>query len=394
MNSSRFSSAAAIIERGIAARAFPGATIEVGRRSEVLWREAFGRFTYAEGARPVTVDTVFDLASLTKVIATTTRAMEAVEAGAVRLDTRVADRLPQWRGSDREPVTIADLLEHASGLTAYLPFFRDHQGRAEFERAICTMPLEYAPRTQSIYSDLGFILLGFILEDAGYSLGDFRLKAEATPDSGQLAKTPPQDSRVHAEDLTQESRGFRRQVGDLTLESRDFRLQAEDLTFNPPKAWRERTAPTELDLWRGRLLQGEVHDENAWALGGVAGHAGMFGTAAGVGAFARDAVGGFSGSATFARPDTFARFAVKSTVPGSSRALGWDTMLPASSCGARLSPRALGHTGFTGTSLWIDPELDLYVVFLTNRVHPSRDNNGIQPVRRAVHDAIAAAVIG
>jgi CubicO group peptidase (beta-lactamase class C family) len=131
-----------------------------------------------------------------------------------------------------------------------------------------------------------------------------------------------------------------------------------------------------------------VHDENAWALGGVAGHAGMFGTAHAVGAFAREVLNGLGGQTTFAKPETFARFARKSTVPGSSRALGWDTMLPTSSCGTRMSPRAIGHTGFTGTSLWIDPDLDLYVVFLTNRVHPARDNNAIQPVRRALHDAI------
>ena len=275
--------------------------------------------------------------------------MQAIEAGALSLDARVADHLPSWRGADRDTVTIADLLEHTSGLTAYLPFFRDHHGRAEFERAICTLPLEYAPRTRSIYSDLGFILLGFILEDVGFALGGFRLQAA------------------------------------------DPGLQPGDpLTFNPPRGWKDRTAPTELDLWRGRLLQGEVHDENAWVLGGVAGHAGMFGTAAAVGSFARDVLKGLRGAQTFARPDTFARFARKSTVPGSSRALGWDTMLPSSSCGARFSARALGHTGFTGTSLWIDPELDLYVVLLTNRVHPSRDNNAIQSVRRAVHDAIVA----
>jgi CubicO group peptidase (beta-lactamase class C family) len=248
----------------------------------VLWSGAFGRFTYAEDAPPVGADTVYDLASLTKVMAATSRAMQAVEAGALSLDARVADHLPAWRGSDRESVTIADLLEHASGLTAYLPFFRDHQGRAEFERAICTMPLEYEPRTQSIYSDLGFILLGFILEDVGF-------------------------------DLTGHSWG----LGSSSLQAGD------SPTFNPPRTWKDRTAPTELDLWRGRLLQGEVHDENARALGGVAGHAGMFGTAASVGAFAREVLKGLRGIATFGRPETFTRFAQKPTVSGSSRALGW-----------------------------------------------------------------------
>jgi CubicO group peptidase (beta-lactamase class C family) len=317
----------------------------------VLWSGAFGRLTYADDAAPVTAETVYDLASLTKVIATASRAMQAVEAGALSLESHVAHHLRAWRGADRDVVTIADLLEHASGLTAYLPFFRDHRGRADIERAICTLPLEYAPRTRSIYSDLGFILLGFILEDVGFKL----------------------DDEV-------------RTAGSSALQPEDRPI------FNPPRGWRDRTAPTELDLWRGRLLQGEVHDENAWVLGGVAGHAGMFGTAAAVGAFARDVINGLRGETTFARAETFARFSMKSTVPGSSRALGWDTMLPTSSCGTQFTPRALGHTGFTGTSLWIDPDLDLYVVLLTNRVHPSRDNNAIQPVRRALHDRILQTV--
>jgi len=372
---------ARLIERAIAGRAFPAATIEVGRRDTVLWRGAFGTLSYAPEAPPVTNATVFDLASLTKVIATATMCMRAVDAGAIALDARVADFLPDWRGADREAVTIADLLEHASGLTAYLPFFRDHRRRAEFERAICTLPLEYVPRTQSIYSDLGFMLLGFILEDVDLRLDlIFRLKAEATK---PLADTTP---------APENSRGFRLQA-EADSESRGFRLQAEatafdDPIFNPPREWRDRTAPTELDLWRGRLLQGEVHDENAWTLGGIAGHAGMFGTARGVGVFARMMLDGLAGGSRLARAATMARFVEKSSVPGSSRALGWDTMLPTSSCGTQLSSRAIGHTGFTGTSLWIDPARDLYVVFLTNRVHPSRDNNAIQPVRRAVHDEV------
>jgi CubicO group peptidase (beta-lactamase class C family) len=267
--------------------------------------------------------------------------MRAIKAGALALERRLADYLPAWRGDDRIAVTIADLLEHASGLTAYLPFFRDHQGRTEFEHAICALPLEYAPRTQAIYSDLGFMLLGFVLADVGFPLSEF---------NGAVAQP----------------RAF------------------EGIGFNPPRELRERCAPTELDLWRGRLLQGEVHDENCWALGGVAGHAGLFGTAASVGAFAREILRRVQeGDATLAR------FVRKSAVAGSSRALAWDTMLPTSSCGTQMSPRAIGHTGFTGTSVWIDPTRDLYVVFLTNRVHPTRENNQIQRVRRQVHDAVA-----
>ena len=304
--------------------------------------------------------------------------MRAVDAGRLSLDDRLADHLASWRGPDREMVTIADLLEHASGLTAYLPFFRDHEGRVEFERAITTLPLEYAPRTQSMYSDLGFMLLGFMLEDLNgaplaqqfESMWSLHLKVEATE---KLEAT---------------------QIDAASQVERSFRPQAEvSLTFNPPRAWRERTAPTELDLWRGRLLQGEVHDENTWVLGGAAGHAGLFGTAAATGAFARAVLRGLTERAhAIADPDTLARFVTKSRVPHSSRALGWDTMLPTSSCGQQLSSRAIGHTGFTGTSLWIDPERDVYMVLLTNRVHPTRENNAIQPVRRAFHDAVALAL--
>jgi CubicO group peptidase (beta-lactamase class C family) len=336
---------ARIIERAVADRAFPAAVVETGTSERAVWRQAFGALTYEHDSPPTREDTVFDLASLTKVIATTTIAMRAVDEGRMGLDERVADRLSQWRGADREQVTIADLLEHASGLTAYLPFFRDHRGRPEFERAICTMPLEYAPRTQSIYSDLGFILLAFILEDA-----------YAQPFASV----------------------FDTILGSLRPGS------ASDPLFNPPRELRERCAPTELDLWRGRLLQGEVHDENCYTLGGSAGHAGLFGTAEGVGSFARVILNQFGSR-------TLERFVRKSTVPGSSRALGWDTMLPTSSCGTSMSQRAIGHTGFTGTSLWIDPERDLYVVMLTNRVHPSRENNQIRAVRRSFHDALAKA---
>ncbi|MEO6238318.1 MAG: serine hydrolase domain-containing protein [Vicinamibacterales bacterium] len=370
-------SVASIIQRAIASRAFPAAAVEVGRRDGVLWTAAFGRLTYAPDAAVTTPDTIFDLASLTKVIATATLMMRAVDDGVIGLEDRVADRLPEWRGADREAVTITDLLEHAAGLTAYLPFFRDHRGRTEFEHAICTLPLEYAPRSRSIYSDLGFMLLAFILEDA------YRMRfAEQFNGVPRLAVTGTAlDAGANRSDgRTMRDRG--EPEGIL-----GFRPRAE-----PPASEKARFAPTELDLWRGRLLQGEVHDENAWELGAAAGHAGLFGTAGGVGRFARQMLEGFTGTRLLAKPETLARFARQSTVPGSSRALGWDTMLPTSSCGASLTPRAIGHTGFTGTSLWIDPGQDLYVVFLTNRVHPTRENNQIQEVRRAVHDALAGEV--
>jgi CubicO group peptidase (beta-lactamase class C family) len=292
--------------------------------------------------------------------------MRAVDDGTLRLDDRVSAWLPAWRGADRDAVTVRDLLAHASGLPAYLPYFRDCTGRAEFEAEICSVALEYPPRSRSIYSDLGFILLGFILEDARSTL---------TP-SGP---TPSQHG-VMLDPASTFAGQFRTLASFLT---------PEPLTFNPPRYWREKIAPTEIDPWRGRLLVGEVHDENTWALGGAAGHAGLFGTAAGVGAFARAVLRTIGWERILAKPATFRDFIMRTDVPGSSRALGWDTMLPTSSCGTGLSASAIGHTGFTGTSLWIDWERDFYVVLLTNRVHPTRENDRIKTVRPLVHDAVA-----
>ncbi|HVL66417.1 MAG TPA: serine hydrolase domain-containing protein [Vicinamibacterales bacterium] len=359
-----FTDAADLLRASIAARAFPAASVEVGRREAVLWRDGFGSLTYDPGAPAAPADTIYDLASLTKVIATTTLAMRAVDDGRLRLEDRVADWVPDWRRGDRADVMIADLLAHCSGLTAYLPYYRDYTGRVEFQEAIADSPLEYAPRTRSIYSDLGFILLGFILEDA-------HARSASAPWPGTTDPGASLDAQ------------FRRVAAYLT---------PEPLTFRPPRAWRDRIAPTEHDPWRGRTLVGEVHDENAWALGGVAGHAGLFGTAGAVGAFARAVLHTLQGASVLARGETMRRFVRRTEIPGSSRALGWDTMLPTSSCGTRMSPTAIGHTGFTGTSLWIDWERDVYVVLLTNRVHPTRENDAIREIRPRFHDLVVAAV--
>ena len=354
-SSSLFAAVADLLGDAVSRRVFPCATIEVGGREEVYWRHACGTLSYDDESAAAALDTVFDLASLTKVLATTTLVMQAVDEGTLRLDDTVGRWLDEWRGEDRSGVTVADLLEHAGGLTAHLPFFRDHRGRGEFQHAICTMPLEYRPRSRSLYSDLGFVLLAFLVADAAGGNG---IPVSIDTQFDQLAR----------------------------------RLTLGDLRYRPPAAWRPRTAPTEVDLWRGRLLHGEVHDENGWALGGVAGHTGLFGTAPAVGRFARALLETLAGTARLAAPATLARFLRHSTVPASSRALGWDTMLVTSSCGHLLSPDAFGHTGFTGTSLWIDPSQDLYVVLLTNRVHPTRNNDAILEVRPAVHDAVVEAL--
>ena len=337
-----------VLQDAVADRAFPAAVVEVGTPGGVRWREAFGRLSYEADAPTTRDDTIFDVASLTKVIATAPLVMQQVERGAIGLDDLVSRFVSDWRGADRASVTIRDLLAHAAGLTAYLPLYRDHSGRAEFERTIATLPLEYAPRTKSIYSDLGFMLLAFIVEDVGQ------------------ASLPGR---------------FDTLLGQMGI--------VERLQFHPPSQWRRETAPTEVDAWRGRLLVGEVHDENAWALGGASGHAGLFGTAAAVGAYARHLLQVLSGrTGAFARETLVTFISRRNDVPGSSRALAWDTMLPTSSCGTRLSRHAFGHTGFTGTSLWIDPERTMYVVLLTNRVHPTRENERITLVRPALHDAI------
>lgn len=345
-----FEAARRVLTQAVADRAFPAAVVEVGTRLDVMWREAFGRVSSEPHAAVCPDDALFDLASLTKVIVTATVAMQSSEANRFALDDRVAARLPAWRGEDRASVTMVDLLEHASGLTAYLPFYVDHVGRSEYEPAICSLPLEYSPRSRSVYSDLGFMLLGFILADAGEAPLDVQFAPVAEA------------------------------------------LGAPDLLFRPGRRWRGTIVPTEVDSWRGRLLVGDVHDENAWALGGVAGHAGLFGTVAGVGTFARSLLKTLAGEPGLVSQKTLRRFLQPSSVPGSSRALAWDTMRPTSSCGSRIARSAFGHTGFTGTSLWIDPEREIYIVMLTNRVHPTRENEAIIPVRRALHDAVIESI--
>ncbi len=356
-----------MIEDALAAGMFPAAAIDVGTSASPLWSAAFGA---------AALQTPFDLASLTKVIATTTVVMELVRTGAVRLDERLSASLLEWRGADREAVTVQDLLEHASGLPARL-LDAPPSGRREFEHDICGMPLEYAPRTQSIYSDLGFVLLGFLAADRG---------------GASLAE---QFARITA------------RLEDEAPDGPDALEGPGLLTFDLSPDARRLAAPTRAmdeDRRRGRTLAGQVHDNYAAALGGVAGHAGLFGTAPAVGAFARTVLraarhiereAGHTEREAFSRafvepfsPARLREFTTKTSVPGSSRALGWDTMLPTSSCGTRMTPQAFGHVGYTGTSLWIDPGRDRYFVLLTNRVFGGGTPDGMQTVRRAFHDAL------
>lgn len=333
----------AVLSDAIARRVFPGAVVEVGRAGAAIGTVARGSLTYASDAPAAAADTIYDLASLTKVLATTALVAGEVSSGRMRINDRVRHWIPSWTGDDRQPVTLQDLLEHCSGLPAHRAYWQQRSGRASFEVAICEEPLAYPPRTQSIYSDPGFMLLGFAIEHA--------------------AGAP---------------------LDRLFVEWRDREVgRGTELAFGTSPRWLDRTAPTE-DSAYGEERRGVVHDENCAALDGVAGHAGLFGTAAAVGACAR----------WWLSSPQWPQFMKQSHTPGSSRALGWDTMLPTSSCGSKLSARAVGHTGFTGTSLWLDPEQDLYVVFLSNRVHPSRTGEGIQEARRALHDAVVTDLMG
>jgi CubicO group peptidase (beta-lactamase class C family) len=325
------------------------AVLEVGDAAGVRRRVAAGRLSAAADAPPADGDTIFDLASLTKVLGTTLLAMQLEDAGRCATTDLVTRWWPAWHGPGRDATTLGDLLAHASGLAAHRPLYEARRGAVPFADAICRMPLERAPRSAAVYSDLGFILLGVILERAGRA-----------PIAAQVAAT----------------------LGALTR---------EPIAYRPPADWRLRTASTGWDAWRQRELVGEVHDGNAWAMDGVAPHAGLFGTAAAVGDVARAVLRSLRGVTVdgLPPPAIVRRFATRRTdVPETTRALGWDTMQPTSSCGRFMSPTAIGHTGFTGTSLWVDDARDAYVVLLTNRVATGASAEAIRALRRDVHDAL------
>lgn len=340
-----FDSARSVLLNGLNDQAFPAATVSAGRSNGASWEEAFGHLTYDAGAARCTDATIFDLASLTKVIATASIAMRLVERNQLSLTASVRDLLPDFDRPHWRTVLVRHLLDHSSGLPAHLRLWLTARGADDYRRAVMSLPLERAPGEASVYSDPGFMLLGWVLDSVGGS-------------------------------------GLDRQFTDL------LGTDIAPLLFRPDAVLRDRIAPTEADPWRGRLICGEVHDENAAVLGGVAAHAGLFGTAQAVGAFARLVLQTFTSPSRLGSPSTMRLFATRTGVPASSRALGWDTALPTSSSGTRMRPTAIGHTGFTGTSLWIDWERDCYAVLLTNRVHPQRTNEKLLPLRAQFHDAL------
>ena len=361
-----------LILAAIADSASPGAALAVGRRGKLVRLRGYGRLDWHEDASPATPSSLWDMASITKVSATTTAAMILAESGRLDLDAPVVDYLPWWSSGDprKETATVRHLLLHRAGLPPFRRFFLEIEGEEAFRESIADLPLDYMPGDSTVYSDIGLMTLAFIVEEITGTGLDAFLQA--------------------------------RVWGPLGM---------QDTGFRPDSALLPRIAPTEVDTtFRFTHVHGVVHDENAFAIGGVAGHAGLFSSARDMAVLAQTLLDGGVASACAGEPGSgvpcsalrpgSVRIASPTSVElfrrrhdsTASRALGWDTPRRGSSSGDYLSDRAFGHTGFTGTSIWIDPELDLFVVFLTSRTNPTRANSKHVSLRRAIHDAVARAV--
>jgi CubicO group peptidase (beta-lactamase class C family) len=340
-----------MIQQAIADRVFPGAALAVTREHEMVACRGFGQFTYDSGSPRVQADTIFDVASLTKPVATVSMAMLLYERGFLDLNSPFVAMLPELQPIDdaHQQITIRMLLTHSSGLPAHARLFETSRG-AGVINAAWSLPLDAAPGARATYSDIGFILLGRALEHlAGENLASF----------------------------------CRREIfGPIGM---------THTMFTPPADIRPSIPPAQNDrVFRKKIIQGEVDDENAWAMGWVAGHAGLFSTARDLALFANCML---NGGPPILQRHTVELFTKKQNVPqGSSWALGWDTPTNPSQSGRFFSPASYGHLGFTGTSLWIDPQRQLAVIFLTNRTWPDRRSEAIKQFRPKLHDAIVEAL--
>jgi beta-glucosidase-like glycosyl hydrolase/CubicO group peptidase (beta-lactamase class C family) len=348
-----------VIEKAISDKAFPGATLAVGYRGKVSVH-AFGKLSYDAKAAATTPATMYDIASLTKVVATTTLVAKLAEgdfAVPLDLDAKIERYLPEWASGPnpewRHRVTVRHLLTHTSGLPPFKEYWRTSKNKQDTLTKIFAEPLDYAPGTKEVYSDLGIILMAEIIE---------RLTG--------------------------------RKLDDLAKSYIFSPLGMKDSMYRPPKKLWPQIAPTEIDNnLRHRLVQGEVHDENAFAIGGVSGHAGVFSTAPDLAAFCQMLLnGGVYAHQKILRRATVAQFTTPQQLSGGTRTLGWAVPTEGGLSGHYFSAHSFGHTGFTGTSIWIDPDRQLFVVFLTNRVYPTRENQKIQQVRRDLHDAVMQAL--
>ena len=342
-----------IVRVGLEQGAAPGAALAVGRFGRLVHLKAYGAIDYAGGSPAVDPTTLFDLASLTKVVATTTAAMILEEEGKLDLSRTVQSYLPEFSAPDKAGITVRMLLTHRGGLEAFAPLWKEWRGRADYLTQINARPLANPPNTKVIYSDWDFVLMGMIIERiTGTTLDAFT------------------GARV---------------FGPLGMSSTRFAPDTTDA------ALMRHVALTALDTLRGQI-HGTVHDPNAWALGGVAGHAGLFGSARDLAVFVQMLLNGGTYAGTrIVKPTTIARWTSVQDV-ASSRALGWDTPSAVSSAGRFFSPRSFGHTGYTGTSIWVDPERGLFVVLLTNRVNSRGEATRHVQLRRDVADAVQSAI--
>ena len=347
----RFAIAFGILREAVSARAFPGASVAVTHRGEVIALKGIGRFTYEPSSPAVEATTIYDIASVTKVVGTTTATMVLYERGALDLNAKVVDFIPAF---DTEPgkkrVTLRMLLAHSSGLPAYEKLYERAKSRDELLKLAAAASLQTPPLSRAEYSDVGFILLGEILAKVAHE---------------------PLD-RYCSEEI--------------------FRpLRMIFTGYNPREDWRPFIAPTVDDRdFRGRVIQGEVHDENAWVMDGVSGHAGLFSNAPDLAQFALCML---RLGSPILKPSTLNLFTRRDDLPeGTSRALGWDTPSVPSQSGQAFSTRSFGHLGYTGTSLWCDPVRQLSVSLLTNRVWPDRSSQAIKYIRPRFHDAVVQAL--
>ncbi len=349
---------------------FPGAVLAIRQGGEPVCVIPAGRLSTDPPGSAVTSSTIYDLASLTKPLATVTAMALLVQRGQCRLDDRVDSVLHELQGAAAGPATLRQLLTHSSGLSGWRGFYErlsrnaslpsSPEARAEVGRQVLYLiaqeGLIYGRGERSVYSDLGFMLLGQIVERlSGAPLDRFVCEQIVQPLNAPPLCFLPTDSEGESRKKSM--------IGSI--------------------------APTERDFWRGRLLCGEVHDENAAALGGVAGHAGLFGTAEAVLALTGTWLAAYHRKSSILNPEVVLDFSKRQlNIPGSSWAIGWDTPSSPSSSGRYFSPESFGHLGYTGTSVWIDPACELEVVLLSNRVHPTRRNEGIRTYRPMIHDLV------
>lgn len=370
---SDFSSIQTELDRAVATGVFPGAVLAVRQGDRPIARFSAGRLSTDPPGASVLASTIYDLASLTKPLATVTSLVLLIQNGRCRLDASLEEYLEECAGSPIGSATLRDLLTHQSGLPGWrgyyerlspngtIPSSREDrlQVKEKLVRMIRSEALVYAQGTRSLYSDLGFMLLGMIVERiSGLSLNEF------FSDRIVHRLGSPRIQFV----LPEELHAFLGQVGET----------------------HEGIAPTEIDSWRGRVLCGEVHDQNAGAMGGVAGHAGLFGNVDAVMAITGEWLRAYHGQTTMFNRDLVREFTKRQAKEGtSSWALGWDTPSTPSSAGSGFSVQSFGHLGYTGTSVWIDPVRRLEVVLLSNRVHPTSRNEAIREFRPVIHDLVS-----